>query len=158
MSRHPEERSPLYRSLLRLLPRDFRERWGTDMEEAFAHRLRRAGRSRLRLAWVWGRAVVDLFMHTLLERLAHRKDAPHVVGGTMKMTGLWNDLRFALRGLLRAPGFTVITIGTLALGIGATTAIFSVVNGVLLKPLPFEHPDELVSVWNRSSAQPSPSL
>ncbi len=59
----------------------------------------------------------------------------------MKMTGLWNDVRFALRGLFRAPGFTVIMIGTLALGIGATTAIFTVVNGVLLKPLPFEDPD-----------------
>ncbi len=64
------------------------------------------------------------------------------------MTGLWNDARFALRGLFRAPGFTVITIGTLALGIGATTAIFTVVNGVLLKPLPFEDQDELVSVWH----------
>ncbi len=72
-------------------------------------------------------------------------------GGMMKMTGLWNDARFALRGLFRAPGFTAITIGTLALGIGATTAIFSVVNGVLLKPLPFEDPDELVGVWNGNS-------
>ena len=114
MSRHREDRSPLYRSLLRLLPRDFRKRWGTDMEEAFAHRLRRAGRSRLGLAWVWGRAVVDLLMHTLLERLAPRNDAPRVVGGRMKMTGLWNDARFALRGLFRAPGFTLITISTLA--------------------------------------------
>ena len=70
----------------------------------------------------------------------------------MKLTGLWNDARFALRGLFRAPGFTVITIGTLALGLGATTAIFSVVNGVLLKPLPFEDPDELVSVWNTARA------
>ncbi len=65
-------------------------------------------------------------------------------GEMMKMTGLWNDARFALRGLFRAPGFTAITIGTLALGIGATTAIFSVVNGVLLKPLPFDDPSELV--------------
>ncbi len=68
----------------------------------------------------------------------------------MKTTGLWNDARFALRGLLRSPGFTVITIGTLALGIGATTAIFTVVNGVLLKPLPFEDSDELVAVWHRA--------
>ena len=71
----------------------------------------------------------------------------------MQMTGLWNDVRFALRGLFRAPGFSVITVGTLALGIGATTAIFTVVNGVLLKPLPFENPDELVGIWNRTLSE-----
>ena len=76
--------------------------------------------------------------------------------GTMKMTGLWNDARFALRGLFRAPGFTAITIGTLALGIGATTAIFTVVNGVLLKPLPFDDPDALVGVWNGSPGSEYP--
>ncbi len=64
----------------------------------------------------------------------------------MKMAELWTDARFAMRGLFRAPGFTAITSGTLALGIGAVAAIFTVVNGVLLKPLPFEDPDELVSV------------
>ena len=67
---------------------------------------------------------------------------------TMNIAGLWNDARFALRGLFRAPGFTVITIGTLALGIGATTAIFTVVNGVLLKPAPFEDAERLVGVWH----------
>ena len=72
----------------------------------------------------------------------------NTTGGEMRVAGLWNDARFALRGLFRAPGFMAITIGTLALGIGATTAIFSVLNGVLLKPLPFEDPDELVSIWH----------
>lgn len=74
--------------------------------------------------------------------------------GGMKTAGLWNDVRFAMRGLFRAPAFTVIMVGTLALGIGATTVIFSVVNGVLLKPLPFEDPDELVGV----GMTPFPSL
>ena len=57
------------------------------------------------------------------------------------------DLRFALRGLSKAPGFALAAIATLALGIGANTAIFSVVSGVLLRPLPFVHPERLVQVY-----------
>jgi len=58
-----------------------------------------------------------------------------------------HDLRFAIRSLLRAPGFTAAAVLTLALGIGAATAVFSVANGVLLRPLPYASPDEVVTVW-----------
>ncbi len=56
------------------------------------------------------------------------------------------DVKYSLRRLRRTPGFTLVSIGTLALGLGATSAIFCVINGVLLKPLPYPHPEQLVAV------------
>src|SRR5688500_14991423 len=64
------------------------------------------------------------------------------------MEKLLQDLRYAFRSLLRQPSFALTAILTLALGIGATAAIFSVVNAVLLRPLPFERPDRVVAVTN----------
>src|SRR3954453_15433003 len=58
-----------------------------------------------------------------------------------------NDLRYAVRGLLKKPLFAVLTLVTLGLGIGANAAIFSVVHGVLLRPLPYPRPDRLMMVW-----------
>lgn len=62
---------------------------------------------------------------------------------------LMQDVRFAVRSLRKHPGFTAVAVVTIALGIGATTAIFSVTNSVLFRPLPYRSPEQLVLVWNR---------
>ncbi|MGH7577459.1 MAG: ABC transporter permease, partial [Longimicrobiales bacterium] len=163
----------LYRWLIRLFPRDFRERFGAEMEAVFVERLREAGRASVRAPLpvrflarlsgrleVWARGVIDVLAHALAEQASRRPRAgPRGVpspgaaasGGPIRFGGagmesMLQDLRFAFRGLRRSPGFTAVAVATLALGIGASTVVFSVLHSVLWRPLPYPAGDRLVVV------------
>ena len=131
-----------------------------DLAEEFAGLV--AARSRfVARGWYWCQVVPLVFRFGFRRRaVAHpvRGGLGPVGGGQWNPSGgksgfvlgllsdLMHDLRVAWRGLLRTPGFTVVAIITLALGIGATSAIFSVVSGVILRPLPFQAPEQLVRI------------
>ena len=68
------------------------------------------------------------------------------------------EIKLALRSLARSPGFTIVAVLTLALGIGANTAIFTVIQGVLLQPLPYDEPEQLVRFWSKWNQFPRGSI
>ena len=157
-----------YGLAIRLFPAGFRARFGEELAEAFAEAAReRHAHGRLRgLARLWPEAAADLIVHAggerwaawrgresglplRDERAAARRARPvirDVRGGAGMLETLTQDVRFAVRTLAKTPGFTAAVVATIALGVGATTAIFTVVNGIVLRPLPFPGSDRAIMI------------
>jgi putative ABC transport system permease protein len=117
----------IYRWLLRLYPRDFRDEYGEEMSLVFRDR---ATDGPVRL---WLQVLRDLVFHAPREH----------------WSAFTQDLRYGVRQLRRSPGFSAVVIATLAVGIGGTTAVFSVMHAVMLAPLPYAQPGQLVRVYQQ---------
>jgi putative ABC transport system permease protein len=131
----------IYRRLLLLFPASFRRRFGDDMTAVFLDRHRQARARGLGPAAVhWGRTMVDLTIHAV-----HERRARPARGGSM----MFDDVRHATRSLRRRPSLVALVLATLAIGMGATTAVFSVANALLLRDLPYAEPHRLVSLNDR---------
>lgn len=157
MSDHPRP-TRLSRLLSRCYPRELRAQYADDIAR-FIDDARRDPRNRNNP--FSGLSVAgSLTKDALISLVASwRNDAPRPLRRwesdtsvmasfrSFSMESLLQDIRFALRGFIRRPAFTLVALLTLTLGIGGTSAIFTLVNAVLLAPLPFRNPDQLVDIW-----------
>jgi putative ABC transport system permease protein len=123
----------LYRALQHLYPASFRREYGDEMTAVFDRKARSASTLPATLA-LWAETIADIV----------------ITAGRLHLDLLIQDAHYAVRTLGRSPGFAVTAIGVTALGIGATTAAFSVTSFVFLRPLPYADPDRLVTIWHRA--------
>ena len=126
----------MYGALLRLLPASFRNEYGSEMRAVFARRRRETsgpvGRGLLWLETLWDLLATAVRAHAEL---------------------FLQDVRYAVRSFRNAPGFTATAAFVAALGVGATTAAFSVTDHVLVRPLPFRQPDRLIKLWQDQTSR-----
>jgi putative ABC transport system permease protein len=128
----------LYRLLLRLYPASFRDEYGEELCRIFARRRRDAAGPL---------AVLSLWIGTVADTASS--------AAQVHLDVLRQDLRYTTRTLLRTPGFTLTAIVVTALGVGATTAAFTLADHVLFRPLPFPDPDRLVKILEGSVSRPA---
>jgi predicted permease len=146
-----------YQWMLKAYPRRFREQFSSGMQYAFAAQLLEARRGGIwAVALFWLRSLAHALWFGLGERLSRVRTTRHQgrLGKPAnhrrpnRLGGIGREVRHAARRLLRSPGLTVTAVLSLTLGIGANTAIFSVVHGVLIEPLPYPDSNRLVGVWH----------
>jgi predicted permease len=134
--------------LRRLLPADLVEPIAGDLLEDYQRARERKGPPGADL-WIWGQAI-RLALTFRWERLVHGRGVPPIAEELRSVTTMWDGIRqdvvFSLRLLRRQPGFAVVALLALALGIGANTAIFSIVDAVLWRPLPYPRADRVMSL------------
>ncbi|HEX7938178.1 MAG TPA: ABC transporter permease, partial [Gemmatimonadaceae bacterium] len=156
-----------FRALLHIYPRAFRDRFADEMVDFYrARRQEQHQRGAIGIR-LWAHLLVDVAVSAPAQHFRAIMDAkapvereiawsaPGYPPEVRPMETLLQDVRFAVRTLARRPAFTIVAALTLALGIGANTAIYSVVDAVLLRPLPWPDNDRLVTVSQTRNGQPS---
>jgi putative ABC transport system permease protein len=136
-----------FRILVLLYPPDFRDEFGDGFVETYHERLREAARQRGRIGILitWIIALLDSVRNGLGERVR-----PSVA---WRRAGNWGrDIELATRRLVRAPGFALAVLGTLTIGLGAFAIVYTVVQKILIDPMPYRDPDDLYFVWRDYTA------
>jgi predicted permease len=150
----------LLRGAIAAYPRSFRDDFAADLEETMIARVRRArARSVLHGAAMTAFCLFDTMISGLAERRRLRRVDSALDRRSLLMTweSILADTRLAVRQSRRRPLFAILTVACLAIGIGANSAIFSVVYAVLLRPLPYNAPDRLMAIWSDNTKAGEPS-